>query len=384
MPSTLRRALLRPLAVVFSVVMAGSAAATAHAADELTSAEVRTKLEATSERLHAAEEQEADLDDELTALRRKIAAAEAEQATVSAQVASYARAAYMSGQGVDPTLTLITGTQSGNALSKVATLDQAGRQARLTMQRASALHRELRVARETVTERQKKLDTVRANLAGDSAELEQLFTLVSTHEQATAAQRLAEAARLRRVRIAGDRAKAEKTRIAQRKRASRAVRQTSPPDADDDSDSPDGDEGPDGGGGPVSGGFACAVGPANTFRDTWGDRRSGGRRHKGTDIFAPYGSPVYAVASGTIASIKSGGLGGKAIILRGDNGDSYYYAHNSSHAVGVGERVHAGEYIGAVGATGNAAGGAAHVHFERWPGGGRPSNPYFFLRRVCG
>jgi peptidoglycan LD-endopeptidase LytH len=125
--------------------------------------------------------------------------------------------------------------------------------------------------------------------------------------------------------------------------------------------------------------MACPV-PSATFTDTWGAARSGGRRHQGTDLLAPLGAPVYAVVSGRVRTASSA-LGGISLYLHGDNGETYFYAHNSANVASNGERVRAGELIARVGSTGNA-GGTNHVHFERQVGG-RSVNPYDFLRRLC-
>lgn len=110
------------------------------------------------------------------------------------------------------------------------------------------------------------------------------------------------------------------------------------------------------------------------YVDTWGAPRSGGRTHQGVDIFAEEGTPVVAVEDGT-ATTSDGGLGGRGINLRTSDGTRYYYGHLSNWANGFPRKVSAGELIGFVGATGNAEGGPAHLHFQAHPLGGDPVNP---------
>jgi len=117
------------------------------------------------------------------------------------------------------------------------------------------------------------------------------------------------------------------------------------------------------------------AGPAN-FTDDFGNPRFTPffHFHQGTDIFADCGMPVRAAADGVL-STASGGAGGTAAYIRG-GGTEYYYAHLKGYAKNVrsGQGVKIGDIIGFNGNSGNAAGGACHVHFEVHPGG-RVVNP---------
>lgn len=131
------------------------------------------------------------------------------------------------------------------------------------------------------------------------------------------------------------------------------------------------------------GSFICPFTRGHTsFIDSWGFPRSGGRTHKGTDMFAARGEPMYAVQAGT-ATASSNRLGGLSVHLRADTGFAYYYAHLDRHEFSGSKRVDQGEVVGYNGSTGNANGGSPHLHFEIRPSGSGPVNPYPTVRAAC-
>ncbi|HEX2294648.1 MAG TPA: peptidoglycan DD-metalloendopeptidase family protein [Actinomycetota bacterium] len=132
---------------------------------------------------------------------------------------------------------------------------------------------------------------------------------------------------------------------------------------------------------PSTNGKACPVGQPHSFIDSWGYPRSGGRTHEGVDMMASYGTPVYAIVSGSITYAGYGDSAGNWQILSGSDGNAYWYMHNQSNIV-TGGAVKAGQQIATVGDTGNAS-GAPHLHFEYHPGGGGPVNPYPLVAAIC-
>lgn len=137
--------------------------------------------------------------------------------------------------------------------------------------------------------------------------------------------------------------------------------------------------------GRMNGVYSCIFDPGvYRFRDTWGAPRSGGRRHKGVDVFAPYDVNVYAFTNGRVSRLTNGGLGGINLYLLGNDGIEYFYAHLAGYApgIGVGSVVRAGDLVAYNGDTGNAR-GTPHVHFEVHPGGGGPVNPFPFQAAAC-
>ena len=92
-----------------------------------------------------------------------------------------------------------------------------------------------------------------------------------------------------------------------------------------------------------------------------------GGSHKGVDICAAAGTPIYASAGGTVtkAGYNKAGAGtgyGYSIIINHGNGYTTVYAHCLSLAVHAGQTVKQGQLIGYVGSTGRSSGN--HCHFE--------------------
>lgn len=83
---------------------------------------------------------------------------------------------------------------------------------------------------------------------------------------------------------------------------------------------------------------------------------------KGLDIRAPAGTPVVAVAPGTV--VYAGGLRGYGNLLIVDHGGGYHtlMAHLASVDAEVGANVEAGQQVGTVGDTGSLKG--AYLYFE--------------------
>ena len=86
------------------------------------------------------------------------------------------------------------------------------------------------------------------------------------------------------------------------------------------------------------------------------------RAHLGTDYAAPVGTPVQAVANGTVEFAGKLGGDGNMVRLKHANGYETYYLHLSRILVRKGKRVDQGQLVGLVGATGLATG--PHLDFR--------------------
>jgi murein DD-endopeptidase MepM/ murein hydrolase activator NlpD len=118
-------------------------------------------------------------------------------------------------------------------------------------------------------------------------------------------------------------------------------------------------------------GYVFPVYGTVSFGDSFGAPRPDvpGGWHHGEDIFAATGTPILAVADGTLYSIGWNDIGGYRLWLRDHSGNQFYYAHLSAYSplAVEGNQVEAGDAIGFVGSTGDADGGAPHLHFEIHP-----------------
>jgi hypothetical protein len=130
-----------------------------------------------------------------------------------------------------------------------------------------------------------------------------------------------------------------------------------------------------------------------SWEGTFGAARSGGRTHAGNDLMAPKMTPLLAVVDGTLDWMNfTGKLSSYNnqpyynLLLRGDDGNDYFYIHINNDTPGTddgiggpqyayapgmqnGTRVHAGDVIAYVGDSGNAEDTASHLHFEIHLGG---------------
>lgn len=99
--------------------------------------------------------------------------------------------------------------------------------------------------------------------------------------------------------------------------------------------------------------------------------------HKGIDITAEVGTPVFAARAGKViyASNELSGFG-NCIIIQHNPTWTTFYAHNDANHVNAGDIVQCGQLIAEVGQTGRATG--PHLHFEIRENG-TPMDPHPML-----
>jgi murein DD-endopeptidase MepM/ murein hydrolase activator NlpD len=123
--------------------------------------------------------------------------------------------------------------------------------------------------------------------------------------------------------------------------------------------------------------------PAGSYTNTdsfgWRiDPYTGERRfHAGSDLAAPWGTPILAIADGVVSFAGQRGTYGGLITIDhtvGGEPVTSYYAHMYDQGIHIaeGDSVVAGQHIGDVGSAGNSTG--PHLHLEVHPGGaGQPA-----------
>jgi murein DD-endopeptidase MepM/ murein hydrolase activator NlpD len=148
--------------------------------------------------------------------------------------------------------------------------------------------------------------------------------------------------------------------------------------------------------------FTLSVFPVDAdevrFRDSWGERRSGGRRHKGTDIVAERGSEILAVADGVVTEMDYHHLSGFYLTIdHGDGAETMYLHLNNDHlgtddgkggvttayfpTLVVGAEVSAGDIVAYLGDSGNSERTTPNTHFEIIIDGEK-IDPYPLLEQV--
>ncbi len=346
------------LALVAGAVMATPAAAITEEDLEAKRAQIAEAQGALDEATAAyadAETKLAEIQDELNETKEAVDATRARLDGLQEQLGDHVRVAYVNGPG--STLSAIfTGGDFNEFSDRVYVLDRIAEVDQGLVSRTSDARQELEWRQQDLatltTEQEQAVQELEQRKQDVAATIEQLNAELDDLEQRYREQLAAE----RAAELAAEKAAAEEAA-----------------------------SGGGGGGGapPPSGGSpfqACPVAGGSSFTDSWGDPRSGGRTHEGTDMMASKGTPVAAAQSGTVSH---GGdpLGGITATVTASNGDRTYYAHMSGFSKASGS-VSAGTIIGYVGDTGNAS-GTFHLHFGYYPGGGAAVNPYPYLLQVC-
>ncbi|MFA5083657.1 MAG: M23 family metallopeptidase [Hydrogenophilaceae bacterium] len=111
---------------------------------------------------------------------------------------------------------------------------------------------------------------------------------------------------------------------------------------------------------PVTGTTRRDWNPHTFWYAPWG--RSG--VHKGIDIFARRGTQVTVAQSGLVLYSGEFAQGGNVVLILTPRGWLHYYAHLDRLRAPPGRWLASGDPVGSVGASGNAAGKAPHLHYS--------------------
>ncbi len=116
----------------------------------------------------------------------------------------------------------------------------------------------------------------------------------------------------------------------------------------------------------------------NNISPNFGDPRSNGRTHAGEDIMATKGIPIVSPTAAVVLRTGVGPSEGNYVYTANPGGETFVYMHLDKIGEGVvsGTVLARGDLVGYIGNTGNASGGAAHLHFEIHDNNGTPVNPF--------
>jgi murein DD-endopeptidase MepM/ murein hydrolase activator NlpD len=326
-------------------------------------AEARVRADAASAQYFEAESKLDAISEQISQLDAQVQLKEQELATLRGDLLDFAVDRYMAG-GAAESPSIFEAEDVNEAVTKDALADVVGNRKTDVIEHVRLLETELEKQTTELQVQKAEQERLTSELAANNDRLgKEVAALQAEYDALNKLLEGMKAEERRRIleetrRKAAERAKAEAE--ARAKRAAEAK--------------------------PRSGGFVpaapwqCPVPSGSSFTDTWGQARSGGRRHKGVDMMAPMGARVVAPVSGTV-TYRGNSLGGLSFHLDGDDGTYYYGTHLSRYGDASGH-VEAGTVIGYVGETGNAS--TPHLHFEIHPGGqGNAVNPYPAVAAFC-
>jgi len=243
----------------------------------------------------------------------------------------------------------------GDLLDQIEYFDSIGRQDRAISAELKRLREAMKVAREKTRDTKAQVAKETDALAAKTAEQIAAKQELESQQSALAAARSQRQGVL--ANVTGHREEAQEDLAALEEASAALAAQIRAAQS-----SGGGGGGGSSGSGESSSGFIWPVSGVVTSGFGW----RWGRMHEGIDISAPCGTPIRAVAGGTI--IFSGWMGGygNLVVVDHGNGLATAYAHLSaiSASGGVGQ----GQTIGAVGTTGSSTG--CHLHFEVRVNGG--------------
>lgn len=113
-------------------------------------------------------------------------------------------------------------------------------------------------------------------------------------------------------------------------------------------------------GAPISNGSYKVPVTNYTISSPFGNR--GGEFHRGLDMAAAQGTPIYATRAGKVIKAEFDNSWGNYVVIQHEDGTTALYAHQQQYLVRTGDNVSQGQVVGHVGSTGNSTG--PHLHLE--------------------